>query len=77
MGNNRGVLIRKDKVEQSQPNRRRMNLRMPFPLIKNALSDLQLMNDFNYIIPHKMREDFWEEECDKHSSKSTCIIYEV
>tara|TARA_B100001250_G_scaffold311109_1_gene273036 strand:- start:151 stop:315 length:165 start_codon:yes stop_codon:yes gene_type:complete len=54
-----------------------MNLKMPFLLIKNALSDLQVIHDFNYITPSEKREDFWEEECDKHLTKSTCMIYEV
>ena len=54
-----------------------MKIRMAFSLIKNALSDLQLMHDFNYITPPKKRENFWEAECEKYSSKSTCMIYEV
>ena len=54
-----------------------MNLKMTFPLIKNALSDLRVMHDFNYITPPQTRKEFWEEECDKHPTKSTCMTYEV
>jgi len=54
-----------------------MNLKLPFPLIKNALSDLEVMNGFNYINPHKTREEFLGKECDHHPTKSTCMIYEV
>ena len=54
-----------------------MNLKMTFPHVKNALNDLRVMHDFNYIIPHKTREEFWEEECNKYPTKSTCVIYEV
>jgi len=35
-----------------------MKLKTPLSIIKNALSDIQVMHDFNYIIPPETREDF-------------------
>ena len=32
-----------------------MKLKTPFSVIKNALSDIQVMHDFNYVIP-RVRE---------------------
>ena len=54
-----------------------MNLKTTFSVIKNALSDLQVMHDFNYITPSETRKEFWEKECDLHPTKSTCKSYEV
>ena len=44
---------------------------------KNSLSDIQVMHDFNYIIPPEKREEFWANECDLHPTNSTCKTYEV
>ena len=77
MSNNRGIKIRKDQVEQWYPNRRLMKLKTPFSVIKDALSDIQVMNDLNDIILLETREDFWENECDLHPTNSTCKTYEV
>ena len=41
-----------------------MKLRTPFSVIKNALSDIRVMHDFNYEIPAETREEFWKEECE-------------
>ena len=71
------IKIIKDQVEQRYPNRRLMKLKTPFSVIKDALSDIQVMHDFNYIIPPETREDFWENECDLHPTNSTCKTYEV
>ena len=54
-----------------------MKLKTPFSVIKNALSDIQVMHDFNYIIPPETREEFWEIECDLHPTNPTCKTYEV
>ena len=54
-----------------------MKLRTPFSVIKNALSDIRVMHDFNYITPAETREEFWEKECDQYPTKSTCKTYEV
>ena len=35
-----------------------MKLRTPFSVIKNALSDIRVMHDFNYEIPAETREEF-------------------
>ena len=54
-----------------------MKLKTPFSIIKNILSDIQVMHDFNYIIPLETREEFWGNECDLHPTNSTCKTYEV
>ena len=77
MGNNRGIKIIKDQVKQNYPNRRIMKLKSPFSIIKNALSNIQGMHDFNYEIPTETREEFFGNECDRHLTNSTCKAYEV
>ena len=77
MGKSRGVEITKNQVEHLYPNRRFMKLKTPLSFIKNALSDIQVMHDFNYTIPPKTRGEFWENECDLHPTNSTCKTYEV
>ena len=54
-----------------------MKLKTTFSVIKNALSDIQVMHALNYITPPKTRKEFWEKECDLHPTKSTCKSYEV
>ena len=54
-----------------------MKLKTPFYIIKNALSDIQVMHDFNYIIPPETREEFLGNECDLHPTNSTYKTYEV
>ncbi len=76
MSNCRGVEIKGNQLEQRDTNRRFMKLRTPFSMIKNALSDIRVMHDFNYEIPTETREEFWEEECEIHPTSSTCKVYE-
>ena len=76
MSKRRGVEIMRNQVEHSYPNRRFMRLRTPFSVIKNALSDIRVMHDFNYEIPFKTREEFWKEECEIHPTSSTCKVYD-
>ncbi|MBW3041681.1 hypothetical protein [Prochlorococcus marinus] len=52
-----------------------MKLRTPF-FIKNALSDIRIMHDFNYKVPAETREDFWKAECEIHPTSLTCKVYE-
>ena len=54
-----------------------MKLKTPFYIIKNVLSDIQVMHDFNFEIPTETREEFWGNECDLHPTNSTCKSYEV
>ena len=54
-----------------------MKLKTPFSVIKDALSDIQVMSDFHFIIPPETREEYWENECDLHPTNSTCKTYEV
>ena len=53
-----------------------MKLGPPFSLIKNALSDIRVMHDFNYEIPTETREEFWKDECEIHPTSSTCKVYD-
>ena len=54
-----------------------MKLKTPLSIIRNVLSDIQEMYDFNYEIPKETREKFWRNECDLHPTNSTCKTYEV
>ena len=46
-----------------------MKLRTPFSVIKNALSDIRVMHDFNYEIPAKEEKSFG-----KKNVKSTQLL---
>ena len=52
-----------------------MKLRTPFSVIKNALSDIRVMHDFNYEIPTETRDEFWKDECEIHSNSPRCEVY--
>ena len=43
-------------------------------MIKNALSDIRVMHDFNYEIQDETREEFWPEECEIYPTSSTCKV---
>ena len=77
LSNNRCIKSRNDQVEIKYTNRRLMKLKTHLSIIKNALSDIQVMHDFNYEIPTETREEFWRNECDLHPTNSTCKSYEV
>ncbi len=51
-----------------------MKLRTPFSIIKNALSDIRVIHDFNYEVPAETKEKFWKEECKIDSTSSTCKV---
>ncbi len=51
-------------------------LRIPFNMIKNALSDIRTMHDFSYTVPNETRDSFWNKECINHPTTSTCKVYE-
>ena len=53
-----------------------MKLKTPFSVINNALSDIRVIHDSNYEIPNETREEFWKEECEIHSTSSTCKVYD-
>ena len=76
LSNSRGVETTKNQVEHRHPSRRFMKLRTPFSVIKNALSDIRAMHDFNYETPSETREEFWKEECEVHPTSSTCKVYD-
>jgi len=52
-----------------------MKLGTPFSLIKNALSDIRVMHDFNYEIPTETREEFWKDECEIHWDHTMERVY--
>ena len=76
MSKSRGVETTKNQLEHSHPIRRFMKLKTPFSVIKNALSDIRVMHDFNYEIPSETREEFWKNECEIHPTSSTCKVYD-
>ena len=53
-----------------------MNLRTPFAVIKNALSDIRTMHDFSYKVPPEARDEFLGKEYINHPTASTCKVYE-
>ena len=53
-----------------------MKLGPPFSFIKNALSDIRVMHDFNYEIPTENREELWKDECKIHPTSSKCKVYD-
>ena len=53
-----------------------MKLRTPFSVIKNALSDIRVMHDFNYEIPAETTEEFREVECEINPTSPTWIFYD-
>ncbi len=76
LSKSRGVEITRNQVEHIYTNRGFMKLRTPFSVIKNALSDIRGMHDFNYEIPAETREEFWKDECKNHPTSSTCKVYD-
>ena len=76
MSKSRGVKTTKNQLEHSHSIRRFMKLKTPFSVIKNALSDIRVMHDFNYEIPAETREEFWKEDCEVHPTSSTCKVYD-
>jgi molecular chaperone IbpA len=49
-----------------------MKLTTPFSVIKNAMSDIKRMHDFNYTLP---KENYWDNECKEHPTNSHCLVY--
>ena len=52
-----------------------MKLSTPFTAIRNATSDMWSMHDFNYQLPKKEEEKYWDQECMQHPTNSNCKIY--
>ena len=53
-----------------------MKLRIPFNMIKNALSDIRTMHEYSNTIPNETRGEFWDKECTNYPTASTCKTYE-
>ena len=52
-----------------------MKITTPFRALRNATSDMWKMHDFNYQLPNKEGNDFWNQECIAHPTNSNCKIY--
>ena len=52
-----------------------MKLTTPFIALRNATSDMWCMHDFNYQLPIKELEKYWDQECMAHPANSHCKIY--
>ena len=52
-----------------------MRLATPFNVFRNAISDIWRMHDFNYKLPKKKEEAYWNDECMAHPTNSHCKIY--
>jgi len=52
-----------------------MRLTTPFTALRNAISDIWKMHDFNYQLPKDPRQDYWEKECIDHPTSSHCKVY--
>ena len=52
-----------------------MRLATPFTALRNAISDIWRMHDFNYQLPKDHRQDYWEKECIDHPTSSHCKVY--
>ena len=62
MSKSRGVYIWQNELENVDTAWRIMKLRIPFNMIKNALSDIRTMHDFAYTVPNETRDKFWDNE---------------
>tara|TARA_B100001250_G_scaffold296402_1_gene257940 strand:+ start:1131 stop:1295 length:165 start_codon:yes stop_codon:yes gene_type:complete len=54
-----------------------MKRQTPFSGIKNALTDIQVIDVVNYNTPPLKREEFLGKECSQYQTKSTCKTYEL
>ena len=52
-----------------------MRLATPFTALRNAISDMWRMRDFNYQLPKDQRQDYWRKECIDHPTSSHCKVY--
>ena len=55
-----------------------MKLNTPFTSLKNAISDIWRMNDFNYKLPKEEKQDYWKKRMYRSShyfSLQSLLIY--
>ena len=52
-----------------------MKLTTPFTALKNAISGIWRIYDFNYQLPKKEEKNYWNDECMAHPTNSQCKIY--
>ena len=52
-----------------------MRFTTPLTALRNAISDIWKMHDFNYELPKDPRKVYWEKECIDHPSSSHCKVY--
>ena len=53
-----------------------MKLTKPFINLNNSLYDVLGMLDFNYQLPKDTFNEYWDEECISHPTKSHCKIFD-
>ena len=51
-----------------------MKITTPFNSLKNAISDVWRMHDFNHKLPKEAKQDFWEKE---YRASSKCSLQGV
>ena len=52
-----------------------MKLNTPFTSLKNAISDIWRMHDFNYKLPKEEKQNYWGKECIDHPTSSHFKVY--
>ena len=52
-----------------------MKLTTPFTALKNATSNMCRIHYFNYQLPKKALQKFWDQECMEHPTNNHCKIY--
>ena len=52
-----------------------MKLTARLTALRNATSDMWRMHDFNYYLPKKEENDYWNQECMAHPTNNHCKMY--
>ena len=52
-----------------------MKLTTTFNALKNAISDMWRMHDFNYKLQKESKQDYWDKECIDHPTSTHCKVY--
>ena len=51
-----------------------MKLTTPFNSLKNRTSDMWKIHYFNYKLPKKAKQDYFEKECKDHPTSTHCKL---
>ena len=52
-----------------------MKLTTLLTALRNAISDIWKMHDFNYQLPEDLKKDYWTKECQDHPTSAHCKVY--